>query len=117
MCLKNKLRKRESFYTLFYDTDFFKRKAPHLGFLFLKKNTCSTVMLRRYLFKRKMIWNFSLLYLDEYDVIVSSGAFGEGHIPCTGLQDMVRIVKPGKDCILLSAFQVRVKSGTDPAFK
>ncbi|WAR24861.1 MET27-like protein [Mya arenaria] len=30
-----------------------------------------------------------------YDCAVVSGGMGEGHIPCSGLQEMCRIVKPG----------------------
>ncbi|XP_052279196.1 methyltransferase-like protein 27 isoform X2 [Dreissena polymorpha] len=30
-----------------------------------------------------------------YDCAVCSGGFGEGHIPCSGLQEMARIVKSG----------------------
>jgi ubiquinone/menaquinone biosynthesis C-methylase UbiE len=32
---------------------------------------------------------------DEYDVMVIAGGMGEGHIPCSGLQDMIKVVKPG----------------------
>ena len=30
-----------------------------------------------------------------YDVMVTSGGMGEGHIPTNALQDMIRIVKKG----------------------
>lgn len=30
-----------------------------------------------------------------YDCVVVSGGLGEGHIPCSGLLEMIRIVKPG----------------------
>lgn len=30
-----------------------------------------------------------------YDCLVVSGGMGEGHIPCSGLLEMIRIVKPG----------------------
>ena len=33
--------------------------------------------------------------IDSYDSIVLSGALGEGHIPCRGLDQMIRVVKPG----------------------
>ncbi|KAK6186311.1 hypothetical protein SNE40_008372 [Patella caerulea] len=32
---------------------------------------------------------------DEYDCCVVSGGMGEGHIPCSGLHEMIRVVKPG----------------------
>jgi hypothetical protein len=35
-------------------------------------------------------------YADAYDAMVLSGAMGEGHIPCRGLTEMIRVVKPGK---------------------
>ena len=36
------------------------------------------------------------LILDTYDAVVTSGGMGEGHIPCSGLKELVRITKPGK---------------------
>ena len=35
------------------------------------------------------------LLLDTYDACVTSGAFGEGHIPCEGVREMARVTKPG----------------------
>ncbi|GFO08489.1 Williams-Beuren syndrome chromosomal region 27 protein [Plakobranchus ocellatus] len=32
---------------------------------------------------------------DYYDVAVISGGMGEGHIPCKGLNELIRIVRPG----------------------
>ncbi|XP_055955314.1 methyltransferase-like protein 27 [Patella vulgata] len=32
---------------------------------------------------------------DDYDCCVVSGGMGEGHIPCSGLHEMIRVVKPG----------------------
>ncbi|KAL3836906.1 hypothetical protein ACJMK2_022312 [Sinanodonta woodiana] len=32
---------------------------------------------------------------DTYDLLTVSAGFGEGHIPCSALHEMVRIVKPG----------------------
>ncbi|XP_064111940.1 uncharacterized methyltransferase Sca_1399-like [Macrobrachium nipponense] len=32
---------------------------------------------------------------DMYDVLVMSGGFAEGHIPVSGIDDMIRITKPG----------------------
>ncbi|XP_050395332.2 methyltransferase-like protein 27 [Patella vulgata] len=32
---------------------------------------------------------------DEYDCCVVSGGMGEGHIPCSGLREMIRVIKPG----------------------
>ncbi|XP_067656466.1 methyltransferase-like protein 27 [Haliotis asinina] len=32
---------------------------------------------------------------DTYDCCVTSGGMGEGHIPCDGLHELVRITKPG----------------------
>ncbi|KAK6183208.1 hypothetical protein SNE40_010733 [Patella caerulea] len=32
---------------------------------------------------------------DYYDCTAVSGGMGEGHIPCTGILEMIRIVKPG----------------------
>jgi len=32
---------------------------------------------------------------DTYDGIISCGSFGENHIPCKALFDMIRVVKPG----------------------
>ena len=33
---------------------------------------------------------------DAYDAITVAGGMGEGHIPCSALVEMARIVKPGK---------------------
>jgi len=32
---------------------------------------------------------------DTYDVVVNAGAFASGHMPCTALDEMIRICKPG----------------------
>nr|XP_022344429.1 methyltransferase-like protein 27 isoform X1 [Crassostrea virginica] len=32
---------------------------------------------------------------DTYDAVVVAGGMGEGHIPCSALYEMIRIVKPG----------------------
>ncbi|XP_076039173.1 methyltransferase-like protein 27 [Oratosquilla oratoria] len=32
---------------------------------------------------------------DKYDAVVVAGGMGEGHIPIEGLDDMIRVVKPG----------------------
>ncbi|ESO94300.1 hypothetical protein LOTGIDRAFT_161525 [Lottia gigantea] len=32
---------------------------------------------------------------DEYDCTIVCGGMGEGHIPCSGLNEMIRVVKPG----------------------
>ncbi|XP_046549470.1 2-methyl-6-phytyl-1,4-hydroquinone methyltransferase 1, chloroplastic-like [Haliotis rubra] len=32
---------------------------------------------------------------DTYDCAVTSGGMGEGHIPCSGILELIRIVKPG----------------------
>ncbi|GFR91738.1 Williams-Beuren syndrome chromosomal region 27 protein [Elysia marginata] len=32
---------------------------------------------------------------DHYDAAVISGGMGEGHIPCKGLDELLRVVKPG----------------------
>ncbi|CAG5124183.1 unnamed protein product [Candidula unifasciata] len=32
---------------------------------------------------------------NYYDVAVTSGGMGEGHIPCSGLHELIRVVKPG----------------------
>ncbi|BFZ01218.1 hypothetical protein BsWGS_04257 [Bradybaena similaris] len=32
---------------------------------------------------------------NYYDVAVISGGMGEGHIPCSGLHELIRVVKPG----------------------
>ena len=32
---------------------------------------------------------------DAYNAVVMSGAFGEGHIPCEGSIELIRITKPG----------------------
>ncbi|XP_048249305.1 methyltransferase-like protein 27 isoform X2 [Haliotis rufescens] len=32
---------------------------------------------------------------DTYDCAVTSGGMGEGHIPCSGIPELIRIVKPG----------------------
>ncbi|XP_064108428.1 uncharacterized methyltransferase Sca_1399-like isoform X2 [Macrobrachium nipponense] len=32
---------------------------------------------------------------DTYDVLVMAGGFAEGHIPVSGIDDMIRITKPG----------------------
>lgn len=35
------------------------------------------------------------MLVDCYDCIGVSGGMGEGHIPCVGLLQMIRVVKPG----------------------
>ena len=37
---------------------------------------------------------------DTYDVIITAGAFGPGHIPTSAVPEMVRIVKPGGHIII-----------------
>ncbi|XP_012939075.1 methyltransferase-like protein 27 [Aplysia californica] len=32
---------------------------------------------------------------DTYDAAVISGGMGEGHIPCSGMKELLRVVKPG----------------------
>ncbi|KAK3792845.1 hypothetical protein RRG08_039780 [Elysia crispata] len=32
---------------------------------------------------------------DHYDAAVISGGMGEGHIPCSGLDELIRVIKPG----------------------
>lgn len=32
---------------------------------------------------------------DTYDVLTVSAGFGEGHVPCSALHEMIRVVKPG----------------------
>lgn len=36
-----------------------------------------------------------LMFVDVYDCLVMSGGMAEGLIPCSGLHEMIRIVKPG----------------------
>lgn len=38
---------------------------------------------------------------STYEVAVLSGAFGEGHIPCEGVREIARIVKPNGNIILV----------------
>jgi len=35
------------------------------------------------------------IYPGTYDALTVSGGFGEGHIPCTALHEMIRVVKQG----------------------
>ena len=37
----------------------------------------------------------SLLFLDTYDLAVMSGGDGNGHFPCEGLYEILRILKSG----------------------
>ncbi|KAH9524583.1 hypothetical protein Btru_027262 [Bulinus truncatus] len=37
----------------------------------------------------------SFIESDFYDVAVICGGMGEGHIPCSGLDELIRFVKPG----------------------
>lgn len=39
-----------------------------------------------------------ICFLDMYDATVISGGMGEGHIPCEGMKELIRITKPGKGC-------------------
>ena len=39
---------------------------------------------------------FSFVSPDYYDALICSGAFGEGHVPCTALTEFIRLVKPGR---------------------
>ena len=43
-------------------------------------------------------------YPDTYDAVVVTGGMGEGHIPCSALYEMIRIVKPGNVWILYALF-------------
>ena len=43
-----------------------------------------------------MTLTFLLWFPDTYDAVVLSGGMGEGHIPCSGLQEMARVTKPGR---------------------
>ncbi|XP_048746652.2 methyltransferase-like protein 27 [Ostrea edulis] len=54
--------------------------------------------------KKKVYANLICDFLTEkkldieegtYDVAVTAGGFGEGHIPCNAVHEMIRIVKPG----------------------
>lgn len=36
-----------------------------------------------------------LILIDTYDVVVIVGGMGEGHVPMRGVDDMIRITKPG----------------------
>ena len=40
--------------------------------------------------------NILSIHSDTYDVTVISGGMGEGHIPCAGMKELIRITKPGK---------------------
>lgn len=37
---------------------------------------------------------------DTYDLVISSGGFGEGHIPVKGIDDMIRAAKPGGKVVI-----------------
>ena len=39
--------------------------------------------------------NVLIIFADEYDTAVISGCFVEGHLSCSSLYEMIRIVKPG----------------------
>lgn len=41
-------------------------------------------------------WKWKWLpFADTYDAVVISGGMGEGHIPCSGMEELCRIVKAG----------------------
>lgn len=42
---------------------------------------------------------------NTYDVLTVSAGFGEGHIPCGALHEMVRVVKPGGVIVLVTREQ------------
>lgn len=42
---------------------------------------------------------------NTYDVLTVSAGFGEGHIPCSALHEMVRVVKPGGRIVLVTREQ------------
>ncbi|XP_055873390.1 methyltransferase-like protein 27 [Biomphalaria glabrata] len=37
---------------------------------------------------------------DSYDVVIVCGGFGENHIPCSGLDEFIRLVKPGGHVVI-----------------
>lgn len=42
---------------------------------------------------------------DTYDVLTVSAGFGEGHIPCNALIEMIRVVKPGGIIVIVTREQ------------
>ena len=42
------------------------------------------------------------LFSDAYAAIAIAGGMGEGHIPCSALSEMVRVVTPGEPHGVLS---------------
>ena len=40
-------------------------------------------------------YTFFSSFTDNYDVLTVSAGFGEGHVPCSALYEMIRVVKPG----------------------
>ncbi|XP_060585644.1 methyltransferase-like protein 27 [Ruditapes philippinarum] len=42
---------------------------------------------------------------NTYDVLTVSAGFGEGHLPCSSLHEMVRVVKPGGRIVLVTREQ------------
>ncbi|XP_064098585.1 uncharacterized protein LOC135209739 [Macrobrachium nipponense] len=36
---------------------------------------------------------------DAYDVLICAGGMLEGHIPAKGIEDMIRVTKPGESCL------------------
>ena len=42
---------------------------------------------------------------NTYDVLTVSAGFGEGHIPCRALHEMIRVVKPGGIIVIVTRHQ------------
>lgn len=39
---------------------------------------------------------YYFVFADTYDALVIAGGMGEGHIPVAAVDEMIRVVKPGK---------------------
>ncbi|KAH9496238.1 hypothetical protein Btru_012783 [Bulinus truncatus] len=49
---------------------------------------------------------------DSYDAVVISGGFGENHIPCSGLDELIRVAKPG-GVVVIAMSEYFLSSVTD----
>jgi hypothetical protein len=53
---------------------------------------------------------FACKFSDTYDVLTVSAGFGEGHLPCSSLHEMVRVVKPGRARATIGTSRLKVSS-------
>jgi len=49
-----------------------------------------------------------LYELDDYECLVIAGGMGEGHIPVSAIDEMIRVVKPGNHHIFIQLLATEI---------